>query len=364
MVQNYHVETGKGEASICVEFKHLRRSSRTTKRNYGEMQGPNTGTGRRAKKPKLPDDECLTDTLPTDRPFKEPASDSFTSDSPIEPHGEPPNDHQSEPPTNTSATSTPATNEPTIDKSSVGCPDIVEALDPSGTVDLPTSAICDQIEGDETVNGMSPTTHRAGYDILNDFFGQPAIGLEAVSDVERPGKWPAFTTESTHRDEVLENTVVSNTPEALDAARHTPSTGINAASSEASDILDPDLAIASAATSESGSSGSSEPGSLSTDQTSYTPSETHVCSDLPSGAQHTAAYVKRSILDDPAPWLEHVLTALETGDTSRRLNSVPGVLDDILTKGDFTLCVRIMTSIAENWVKCNRCIAKPAFDAA
>ena len=46
--------------------------------------------------------------------------------------------------------------------------------------------------------------------------------------------------------------------------------------------------------------------------------------------------------------LHQVLTALETEDTSRRLNLVPGVLDDILAKGDFTLCVGIMTSIAEN----------------
>ena len=42
----------------------------------------------------------------------------------------------------------------------------------------------------------------------------------------------------------------------------------------------------------------------------------------------------------------------EVEDTSRRPNfSVPSVLDDILSKGDFTLCVKIMTSIVENWVK-------------
>jgi hypothetical protein len=217
------------------------------------------------------------------------------------------------------------------------------------------SAIHIQIEGDETVDNMSPTTHRAGYDILNEFFGQPAIGLEAVSDREGPGKWPAFSAEP---DEDLENTVPSKTPEALDAPRHSLSTGINDVSSKDSDILEPDLRIASAAMSESGSKPSSESGSLSTDLTRYTPSETYIHSGFPSEAQHIA-YVKRSFLDDPAPWLEHVLTALETDDTSGRPNPVPGVLDDILTKSDFTLCVRIMTSIAENWVKCNRYIAKP-----
>ena len=58
--------------------------------------------------------------------------------------------------------------------------------------------------------------------------------------------------------------------------------------------------------------------------------------------------------------------ALEAvGETSYRPNSlVLGVLDDILITSDFTLCVKIMTTIAENLVKCSRCIAKPAFDAA
>jgi len=66
------------------------------------------------------------------------------------------------------------------------------------------------------------------------------------------------------------------------------------------DMLDPDLPVASAATSESGSSGSSEPGSLSTDLTSYTPSETHhTSSDLASVVRHTP-YVKRPILDKSA----------------------------------------------------------------
>jgi hypothetical protein len=41
--------------------------------------------------------------------------------------------------------------------------------------------------------------------------------------------------------------------------------------------------------------GLSEPVSLSTDLTSYTPSETHTYSDLASGVQHIA-YVKRLIL--------------------------------------------------------------------
>jgi hypothetical protein len=292
-------------------------------------------------------------------PFKEPATEGSTSETITEPASE----HPSETPTNASATGTPAAGEPTIDRSSLDFPDAAEALDSPGTDDLPTSAIYIQIEGDKTVDDMSPTTHRAGYNILNEFFGQPAVSPGPLSDVDVPGKWPAFTAESTHGDEVLEHTDRSKTPDALDAPRHSSNTSVDAVSSRPSDILDLDLPIASAATSESGSSGLSEPESLSTDPTNYTPSETHIHSDLLSGVRHTA-YIKRSILDDPAPWLEHVLTALETDDTSHRPNSVPGVLDDILTKGDFTLCVKIMTSITKNQVKCHRYIAKLAFDAA
>jgi hypothetical protein len=44
--------------------------------------------------------------------------------------------------------------------------------------------------------------------------------------------------------------------------------------------------------------------------------------------------VRSLILDEPAPWWELVLTALETGDTSHRPDSVPGISDDILTKGN------------------------------
>jgi len=317
------------------------------------MQSPSTGTGRLPKKLKLADNDRPTNSLSTKGLFNEPATDGSTGETPTKPLSE----HPSETPTNASTTSTSATSELAIDKSSANCTDTAEALDFPGTDDLPTSAIHIQIEGDETVDDISPTTHRAGYEILNEFFGQPAIGVEG------PGKLLASTAEATHREEVVEPTIWSNTPKTLNAPQHLPSTSICFVSSKASDILDPDLSIASAATLESSSSGSSKPGSLSTDLTSYSPSETHIYSDLASGVQHTA-FVKRSILDDPAPWLEHVLTALETDDTSCKPNPVLGVLDDILTKGDFTICVKIMTSIAENWVECNRCIAKPAFDAA
>jgi hypothetical protein len=356
MVQNYHVEIGQGEASlppICVEFKHLRRSSRTTKRSYGKMQSADTGTSRRTKKPKPPGDECLTDTLPTDKPLKEPATDDFTNNCPTELQDEPSNDHLRATPTNTAAINTSVTNEPTVDY-----PDIAEALESSGMDDLPISTTHIEIEGGARVEDMSPTTHRAGYDILNEFFGQPAIDPGSVSDVEGFNKWPDVTAEP-HRDTVLKHTIESETSGASHAPQNSLSTGI----SKAMDITDPDLSIASATASKSSSRASSETRSLSTDLTIYTPSETYIQNDLANGVQHTP-FAKRSILDDPAPWLEHVWPVLEMDDTGRRPNPVPGVLDDILTNEDFLLCVKIMTSIANNWVECNRCIAKPAFDAA
>lgn len=98
-----------------------------------------------------------------------------------------------------------------------------------------------------------------------------------------PSKWPAFTAESPHPDKVVKHTVQSNTPEVLDAPQNSPSTEENSDSSNASDLLDRSLPIVSATISESGSSRSSEPGSLSTDLTSYTPSATHIYNDLASG---------------------------------------------------------------------------------
>jgi hypothetical protein len=130
---------GQGEDSvpIRVQFTPLRRSGRQpAKRDYKKMQGPSTITDRLAKIPKLPDDICLTKNLPTDGPFKEPAADGSTSETPTETHSE----HLSETFMNASATGTLGTSESTIDKSSVECPDTAEPLDSPGTDGLRTSA--------------------------------------------------------------------------------------------------------------------------------------------------------------------------------------------------------------------------------
>jgi hypothetical protein len=102
------------------------------------MQGRNAVTGRLAKKLKLADDKCLTDTPPTDGPFEESATYASTNESSTEPSIE----YPSETLTNTSATSnTPPTSEYIIDKLPVDCPDTAEAIISSGTDDLLTSTL-------------------------------------------------------------------------------------------------------------------------------------------------------------------------------------------------------------------------------
>lgn len=154
IVQNYHIEIGQGEASslpICVEFKHLRRSNRLppTKRDYRKMQSPSSGTGRLPKKLKLADNDCLTDSLPTEGLFNEPATDGSTGETPTEPFSE----HPSKTPTNASATGTPATSEPANDKSSANCTNTAEALDFSGT-DASSIQVYLILEGSSTLLGI------------------------------------------------------------------------------------------------------------------------------------------------------------------------------------------------------------------
>jgi hypothetical protein len=74
-----------------------------------------------------------------------------------------------------------------LKKSTADYPGITEALEPSTTDNLPISAIHTQIKRDKKINNISPT-NQAGYNIINNFFGQHNIDLEAVSNVEEPAK--------------------------------------------------------------------------------------------------------------------------------------------------------------------------------
>ena len=44
--------------------------------------------------------------------------------------------------------------------------------------------------------------------------------------------------------------------------------------------------------------------------------------------------------------------------------SIPGVLDEVHNTSDQEVFVRIMSSITENWARCNRLIARPALEVA
>jgi hypothetical protein len=317
----------------------------------------NTATGRPAKKPKLADDNAIIDALPTNGISKELATVYSTSELVAEISA------------NSPTTGTSATSEAAINRSYIDNTNTVDALESSNVADLPKSATHVDIEGGGIVSlsprgDMFPMTHRDELNILDKYFEQSPIGSGPANDVEGLDKWLMCAAESIHQDDAVDPTAWSNTPGVLAAAQHPPVAGKNAVSSGASDIPDPDQ-LASAAMSESSSSvSSSGPGSLSTNLTSYPPSETHrIDQDSISGVLHTP-YAKRPIIDESAQWLVHVLTALQAvDDTTRRPNSsVPGILNDILTEGDFTLCVKILTGIAENLVKCSCRIAKPTIN--
>jgi len=171
------------------------------------MQGPSAGSGRLAKKPRLPDEECVTSILPTNMPLKIHSTDSTEGETLPEPNGEVSSQHPSETPTNAFAPSIPATSEPAIDESSDDRPNTAEALESSTANDLPIFPTHIQIEADEVVDNMSPTAHHAGYNILEDFFEHHSFGPETIG-TEVPDKWRASTADSTHADTGLENTIL------------------------------------------------------------------------------------------------------------------------------------------------------------
>jgi hypothetical protein len=117
--------------------------------------------------------------------------------------------------------------------------------------------------------------------ILDEYFERSVSGSGCANDAEGLEKLWFSNPES---GPITEG--------ALIATHHPPIAEINAVHSEASDILDPDVTVASAAMSVSSSSiGSSEPGSMSMNPTSYPPSEAHyINSDLASVVQHACLY--------------------------------------------------------------------------
>ena len=345
MVQNYGVETDQEEDAslhMRVEFKLLRRSNRLHPKegSYENMQG------RSAKRRKLTDKRS-TDTFSSNETSKEPAPGDSTNKTRNRP-SKTPSESPSKNPLNPSGTS----------EQTIGEPSVLATFDTHVPVEGGEFASA-SLEGDIL-------SQEDVFNILEEYFEQ-SPGSGSANDKEGLDSRPTPTVECARQNGSLVHTVRFDTPPVLTSPQHPLSASVDPTSSEALETLELDSAVVSATISESGSSTvPSEHRSVSTVPSSYPPSEAHdICYDLPSGVQHLPCF-KRSTLDESAQWLEHVLNALEAANgTSRRPDSsVPGILDDILMNGDFTLCVKVMTTIAENLVKCSRCIAKPAFDAA
>ncbi|TVY71303.1 hypothetical protein LSUE1_G004472 [Lachnellula suecica] len=245
----------------------------------------------------------------------------------------------------------------------------IGTLQSSKAADLPTSPTHLDIEGGGIVSlspkgDMFPMTHGDGLNILDEYFQQRPMSSGPANNVEGLDKWLKSTPESIPQGDAPETAGWFNAEAVLAEPHHPPVAGTNSVSLRAPDIPDPGRPARAAMSELTSSVGSSDPGSLSTNHTICLPSETHhIAQDSASGVP-CAPDVKRLILDESAQWLEHVLVALQAADdTTRRPNSsVPGILNDILTASHFTLCVKVMTSIAENLVKCSRCIAKPTVD--
>ena len=321
------------------------------------MQGANKGIGKLPKKLKLAANETTLEpineltTEPTTEPtilksINQSTTDESTTDEPI-----------TEPTTlesiNESTTDESSTEPATLEsnESVIVKPHIIEPLETlgegihrQGTNEVVTRpVVVTSIEGNETTIGKAVEgvfhiiTHADGITILDEHFPKSPVESRPLNSA------------------VAHNELLTTTANP------------NAVSSEATGIFDPGQAIGGFEMSKSTSNtGSLESLSSSTDLTSNLSSETDVAViDLPDAAKHSPL-VRRSILDDFAQWLEHVLVALESVcDYSRIPNSLgPGVLDAMLTTTDYTNFVRIITSVTENWAKCNRLIARTALDAA
>jgi hypothetical protein len=167
---------------------------------------------------------------------------------------------------------------------------------------------------------------------------------------------PTSIAGTTYRDSPLIPSIPSLVPKALSGS-------LDTVSSKALGVLDAHQAIGGFKMSTP-NTGSPESAPSYRDSSSCPSSETNITDIDLLDVVTCTPFVRRLVLDDIAQLLEHVLVALENIDDNSRGPSsfVLGVLDDILTKSDHTLFVKIITSVTENWAKCNRLITKPALD--
>ena len=206
-----------------------------------------------------------------------------------------------------------------------------------------------------------PMTHVDGLAILDEYFEQPVIGAGPADGTASLVNYPMNSGESSGQGRALEVTPDFN------ATRSEPhlQTVEKDAIPDSFDEPTPDLAAASAVMSESGSTkGPFEVASLVTNPTSNAFSEAYINNNLLGSDLQHPTVLKRAVLDESAKWIEDILMALEkVENTSRKPNnSVLERVDLVFTESEVGQYVKIMIEIAENVVKCTRCMAKPELD--
>ncbi|OBT44249.1 hypothetical protein VE00_05409 [Pseudogymnoascus sp. WSF 3629] len=254
-------------------------------------------------------------------------------------------------------TTGPTTRE-TTNNATATIPNIIEPQEPLGEGEqndgvMAGSASISLVDDDRGIPGsdLSVITHADGLDILDEYFEKSATVLGPSSEVLTPEPPTPLTRVALPGSPGLETT---------------PSAGLDAELPKESEIPYPERAIDSVEA-RSSISHSGSPGSVSCINPTRCPSYETTATDIDSldMAIHPP-FKKLSVLDHGPQLLDHVLVALDSTYDDRRAptSCVPGVLDEIHTKSDHAVFVRIMTSITENWARCNRLIARLAIEVA
>ena len=348
MVQPLHVSLdneGQSSEPIHIDFKRLRRSGRacSTKRTYENMQCATSTSSGQLKKHKYTVDEAstigdLNKSSNRDEPISNqasivPASTETCSDNPT------------------------MSSDRTSEASSILKP--LEAA-------VPTPATRTQMESSAIVAVLPeadilPMTHVDGLAILDEYFEQPVVSAGPADDSSLANH-SAISGASSNRGTANEVTADLNASTSGPLLQAVEKAAVPETFNESTT---PELTAASAAMSEFGlKNGPSLAGSMFTHPTSTTSSAAHTNNNLLASDLKHSTLIKRAVLDESAQWLEAVSMALETVvDVSRKpRNSVLEHMDLVLTEMEFEQCVKIMTAIAENVVKCTRCLAKPELD--
>jgi hypothetical protein len=236
----------------------------------------------------------------TGRPPKKPklATNKATS--------EPASSKPSEPATDEPATDKPTTDGPTTDGPAINDNNTIEDLETLAN-DTPQQGK-DGTIGESMDCGLPTITHRDGIAILDEFFQNAPLDSRSLDILPRP-----------EDKAVQESTSASKTGPLPLCANLTSNQNSDNHHVNNNNLIDADEHIPSA---------------------------------------------KCFILDESGHQLEDVTKALKEADDTSRMpdSSIPGALDEVLAKCDFTEFAKIMTSIVVNCVRCYRGISRPALD--